>query len=381
MTALPAKPQEQAAFSKAQRLQPVPGGAPEPLPFFCARAVWEGFTASGYLAKHIIEPRAVTVLFGDSGSYKSAIAIDVACCVGTGRNFHRIRTRRTGVLYVAGEGCGGVRKRVRAWLMGHRMSAADPQPLVAITEAPASLLGDPEQLRATIQAAEKELGAPIELLVIDTLAANFGPGEENSATDMALAIANARSAAPAAAFLVVHHSGHGDGARERGSSSLPFGADFRFRAIYDKDSRTVELRCVKAKDDEVLPSIFFTAKRLGVEWLDVDGEELSAIVLERTEEPEQIGAAESRGRSGASGLGANQETVIKIVRRLYRAARHKAAEEGRDPFAVRILADGLRNAVVSETRVSAKRYGEALETLISRGLVRLEGPHVLLSEE
>lgn len=376
VAAMPANQTEQDAFYK--RAEQGSSASRGPLPFFIAAGIWEAYTAPGYIVKRIAEPKAITSIFGDQGTYKSAIAVALVGSVSTGLPFYGAKVRKAGCLYVAGEGCGGMRKRLRAWMMAHDMTSANPQPPIAVTEAPASLIGNSEQLIATILETEKQLSTPIELVVFDTLAANFGEGEENSATDMSLAIANARRAAPAAALVVIHHTGH-NGDRERGSSSFPFGADFRFRAIYDKESRTVEFRNLKQKDDELQPSIFFAPRRFGVDWLDADDAELTAVVLDRVEQPETE-ATEPRTRTGASGLGANQESVMKVLRRLYRIHRANVQAQGRDPNQATVLLSGLRNSVVDEKIMSRQRYGEALEGLKERGLVLIEGPHIRILE-
>ena len=128
-----------------------------------------------------------------------------------------------------------------------------------------------------------------------------------------------------------------------------------------------------------MASVFFTPRRLGVEWLDADGEELTAVVLDRTENSRHESTQEARPRTGASGLGANQETVLKALRRLYRVRRKKATEDGLDPAEAQVLLDGLRNDVV-ERLLPAKRFSEAVDALLGRGLIRVDGAHVLLAE-
>jgi hypothetical protein len=69
-------------------------------------------------------------------------------------------------------------------MMQRGFDASSEQPAVYVTSGAADLLGDPEQLRATVVYAGALLGIPVELVVIDTLAANFGAGDENHASDM-----------------------------------------------------------------------------------------------------------------------------------------------------------------------------------------------------
>src|SRR5690606_38112370 len=79
------------------------------------------------------------------------------------------------------------------------------------------------------QLAERH-GAP-SLIVIDTLARNFGPGDENSNTEMGkfiAAIDNMRSRFSDCAVLIVHHSGHAAKHRARGAISLQCALDCEY---------------------------------------------------------------------------------------------------------------------------------------------------------
>lgn len=377
VAAVPSTPEERDAFTRKATGQPQSTSA---IPFFTAEAIWGGYSAPGYLIKRIAEPRAVTSIFGDQGSYKSAIAVALAGSVATGLPFYGAKVRQAAAAFIAGEGVGGMRKRLRAWLMANGFREGDePLPPIAVTEGPASLTDNCEQLKSTISEIEAQLTAPVELVIIDTLSANFGSGEENSASDMSLAIANARRAAPDAALVVIHHTGIG-GDRERGSSSFPFGCDFRFRAIYDKEARTVELRNVKQKDDELQPSLFFAPRRFSVGWVDADGLEMTAVILDRVGAPEDSPSG-APGRAGTSGLGTNQESVLKVLQRLYRIQCKKLQAEGEDTNKATVLLSGLRNAVVDEKIMINPRFREALDGLTQRGLVTIEGQVIRLNIE
>jgi hypothetical protein len=256
------------------------------------------------------------VIFGQGGHFKSVLAIDLALSVATGHDFHGMKTRNAGVLYVCGEGHGGMKKRVRAWLMSRAFdSASGQQPALYVTTAGADLIGNPEQLRATVEAAAAALGAPIELVVIDTLAANFGQGDENLAADMGLAIAGAREAVGDAALVFVHHTGHVNVERERGSYALVAAADYRVQASYDEASKLIGLKWLKCKDDERPEPLVFEWRRVPLDWLDADGEELMSVILEHLES-----ATLPEGRR-ATGLGKNQEIGLKALRTLHASAR------------------------------------------------------------
>jgi hypothetical protein len=320
------------------------------------------------------------VLFGESGHFKSVIAIDLALCVASGRDFHDIKVHQAGVLYVAGEGHGGLRKRVRAWLLCHDLNAASEQPAVYVTEAGADLIGNPLQLKATVEHARRTLGCDIGLVVIDTLAANFGMGDENHAGDMQAAVRSAREAAQGAAVLLLHHTGHGKdgGARERGSYALRATCDCRLRAVYDEPSKLVELQFLRVKDDEEPKPLFFAWRKVPLEWQDEDGEELTSVVLEKSEADGTAGG--NYERSGTTGLGANQEIALKVLRRLYRQFRDNVAARQGDPAEAKVLLSGLRGTLIAEKRLPKQRVTEAIDGLVKRGLARIDAPHIYLQE-
>jgi hypothetical protein len=344
---------------------------PAPLPGFPIAAIWEGYTAPPYLVKHLLAPGELTVLYGQSGHFKSVLAIDLALSVASGTEFHGLRTRHAGVLYVAGEGHGGIRKRLRAWLMTRSYTAASEQPALYVTSAGADLIGQPHQVRSTVAEASAVLGVPIGLVIIDTLAANFGPGDENHASEMQLAIAGACHAAPGAAVLLVHHVGHGQAERERGSYALVAAADVRVQASYDELAKVVELGWKKLKDDERPEPLAFNWRKVPLEWEDEDGEELTSVVLERLD-----GARPAPRAPRAVALGKNQDLALKALRTLLAKARKNVEERGDDPETARILVDGWR-ADLERRGIDRKRFREVWIALHQAGLIAVEGPHVM----
>jgi hypothetical protein len=348
------------------RLRGVPAGPPPsaaPIPGYTIASVWEGYSPPPYLVRRVLGPGELTVLFGQSGHFKSVIAADLALSVGSGRDFHGLKARRGGVLYVAGEGHVGIRKRFRAWLLERDYNASSEQPLVYVTCAGADLFGNPLQLRATADQAAEQLGAPIELVIVDTLAANFGAGDENHASDMQLAIDTARRAAPGAATLVLHHSGHGQAERERGSYALVASADCRLQATYDEVSKSIELRWHKLKDDEQPAPMLFAWKAVSLDWRDEDDQELTSVVLERLP---------NGGAGAAAPTGRNQALVLRTLLALLAKARKNLADDGRDPAEARILMDGLRREL-EKRDMPRNRFHEALKGLQEAGHVSVDG--------
>jgi AAA domain len=195
-----------------------------------------------YLVGSLIVEGGFNVLYGASGSCKSILGIDWACCVATGREWWGRPVQRGSVVYIAAEGARGILPRVEAWADAHLASTL-PE-LHWIPEA-INLLS--EQDTEDVVSWMRELDRAPSLLIVDTLARSMTGGDENTARDVGQYIANVGrlQAEFGLASLTIHHTGH-DESRERGSSALKGAADMHMRLSIDKPSVTLE--CKKEKD-------------------------------------------------------------------------------------------------------------------------------------
>ena len=136
----------------------------------------------GYLVKDFLPRRGVAFLAGPSTSGKTFLAIEIGLRVSRGEPLGRHRTTAAGVVYVAAEDADGVRRRMKAW----RSRFGDAQALQLIPEPPDLL--DPavvEEFVGVIAEAAVDLkadGAPLGLIVIDTLS-KAAPGVDQNASD------------------------------------------------------------------------------------------------------------------------------------------------------------------------------------------------------
>lgn len=170
------------------------------------------------LVDELLFRNTLAQLAGPPGSYKSFIAVGIACALSSGqKNWagHRIRKREK-VVYVAAEGASGLRARILAWCEREKV---DPGEL----EGWLFILPLPLQLGSVIhvdQAVEmvKDVGAG--LLILDTRARCTLGLEENSATEQGRAVESAERIRAAADCTVwgIHHSGR-NGSAPRGSTA------------------------------------------------------------------------------------------------------------------------------------------------------------------
>lgn len=185
---------------------------------------------------------SLVVLFGEPGCGKSFLAVDWCCCVASGKEWNGNRVKQGAVLYVAGEGHYGLRRRFAVWQQEH---GTVPDTLY-ISERAVTL--DATGAKAVFDAVGQVPEIPV-FIVVDTLSSVIA-GDENNAVDMNafLSILKKLLEGTGATLLVVHHTGHGSKERARGHSSLKAALDAEFRAERCEGQGT--LTCTKPKDME-----------------------------------------------------------------------------------------------------------------------------------
>jgi hypothetical protein len=72
----------------------------------------------------LITAHGLSMIYGAPGSGKSFITLDMALCQAHGIEWQGMPTKQGDVLYIAGEGVGGLGKRVKAWKMSHGLGAS-----------------------------------------------------------------------------------------------------------------------------------------------------------------------------------------------------------------------------------------------------------------
>ena len=202
------------------------------------------------LVEGLLPVTGLSVLFGQSGSFKSFMALDIGLHVAARRNWHGRQVRGGAVAYVAGEGLGGLGSRIEAWQQHH--GAGDDVPFYTIPEAPQ--IGTEEESRALL-AALRSLPEPPQLVILDTLARVIGAGDENSARDVGAVVAACGRIQHelGAAVMIVHHTGKSG--EMRGSTALKGAADTCIEVR--SDDPLVTLACEKQKDQSGFAPLTF----------------------------------------------------------------------------------------------------------------------------
>ena len=233
-----------------------------------------------WLIKDLLECDTFAEVFGPPKSYKSFLALDIALSIATGTKWQGHEVKQQGlVVYICGEGHGGIGRRIKAWCQEHGL-----QPDNLIISTMAAQLSDAEQvqmvLKQIIEAVNKTGLEPV-LIIIDTLARNFG-GDENTAKDMSSFISHIDTMRKPfdASALLIHHSGHGNEERSRGSSALAGALDARYQLKIEGGLGEVMLEPIFMKDAPVPDAMTFSIKSVALDGLVSDeGEPVTSLVL------------------------------------------------------------------------------------------------------
>ena len=200
-----------------------------------------------WLIDGILPEYAMTALVAPSYTGKSYVAVDMACSVATGHEWHNQYEVSVGnVFYVVGEGRFGIRRRVEAWHRDRGITL-DRETTNLHFSRQGLNFRNPDSI--TSIKADLRLVDDVKLIIVDTLARSFGGGNENAPQDMGEFIQGCDDLMHefGATVLVVHHTGKDAQSGARGHSSF-FGAldtSMSLKKIGDHD---IQLTCEKQKD-------------------------------------------------------------------------------------------------------------------------------------
>lgn len=230
-----------------------------------------------WLVQELLPKAEMAVVYGESGSGKSFLVLDLCAAITRGILWRGLKARPGSVVYAAAEGASGLRGRLRAYAQAHGVPLS-ALPAV-ISDVPNFLA--PDEIAASAKQILK-WGRP-DLIVVDTLSASTPGGNENSGEDMGLVVAHCKflHRKTGALVLLVHHSGKDAAKGARGWSGLKAAADAELEVSRMGDIRTV--RVSKMKDGEDGAQYCFKLKTVVIGITD-DGEE-SSCVIEHVETP------------------------------------------------------------------------------------------------
>jgi len=215
-----------------------------------------------WLIDGALEVNSLACLYGASGCGKSFIAVDLSLCIASGSDWHGQKVKQGSVIYFAGEGREGLRRRVAAWVQNAPECAGSVADYFLLADRACLLPDDATDVIDVLKQTVKP-----RLLVLDTLNRTMS-GDENSTRDMTAyvqACDKIKVAYPELTILIIHHTGHGSQERARGSVALKGALDVELRAARNEEG-VISMVGTKAKDTDTLG-----AKRFLLNGIPLDG--------------------------------------------------------------------------------------------------------------
>ncbi|MBF0035079.1 AAA family ATPase [Citrobacter freundii] len=327
----------------------------------------EGFNISqDYLVKGLIPTGALCSIYGPGGSFKSFLAVSLACHVASGKPWSGRRVNQGAVLFIAGEGGTGVARRIRAW----ELSVNDEIVLQNLFRVDCPVFpASPESIQQVILATQdifQLTGMPVRLIILDTLARCFGSSDENTARDMGAFIqgCDAIRYHTHSTMLIVHHSGKDQDRGARGSSAFQAALDAEFNVRREGRRNAITLSCTKMKDAEMPEIAAYDLDEAEI-CIDDDGEPVTSLVL--NDSPRQPD-------TDASGINATVPYMTHNHAALWQCISQRINQN--KPCTRALLRDDLRARGMNVD----KKFSRWLEKLLREQLIILDGEQIRLPD-
>jgi len=269
-----------------------------------------------WLVQDVIPERSFVALYGPPASFKSFIAMDIAECIASGRPWLGKEINGTGpVLYIAGEGHGGIGARIAA-IKQHHNTPDSTQ--VYVVRSQINLRSSVEDFTALIVAIDElvqELGVDLRMIVIDTLARAFGGGNENSSDDMGAFIQATGKIQNRykCSLMLLHHAGKDTTKGLRGHSSLLGAVDTQMEIMRFPETTKGLILMSKQKDGEDGQRYGFEAITVDIDRSDLGLENGSSLVIEASEVGDMKDSDAENKPEKSKPIGAKQKIAEKSL--------------------------------------------------------------------
>ncbi len=291
----------------------------------------------------LFDESAMSVIYGDSNSGKTFIALNMAFHVSKGLDWNGRKVKYGLIVYVAAEGGSKIKRRLAA-LQACQGDLSAP-PLFALVRYPIDLRSNDanlKQLIALIKGAEQAASTKCVWIIVDTLSRAMAGGDENSPVDMGRIVTAADKIRDEtkAHFSFVHHTGKDAARGARGHSLL--------RAATDTEIEIADgvLTATKQRDMESGLSLGFSLVDIEI-GEDGDGKPLRSAIVDWT------------GHAGQRGQDRTEKNVPAALRLLMETAALAIEEAGEE---IRPFANGPIVRAAPETAMRRRYYAKIAET-------------------
>jgi RecA/RadA recombinase len=305
-----------------------------------------------WIVKGVLPQAGLAVIYGESGSGKSFLVLDLITSIQRGVDWRGHRVAPCRCVMVVAEGVGGFRQRINAYVKQHEVDISEMPGVVP--DAPNLLLLDDTDALIRGVKAHGSVG----IVVIDTLSAVSPGSDENSAEGMGKVLHHCHRIHKEtnALIILIHHSGKDASRGARGWSGLKAAADVEIEVSRNGEFRKACLTKLKDGEDGAEWNFKLVSVPLG---FDEDDELISSCVIEHTD------ASPMRGKKPPTGL---KLTVFM------------AAQELMAPGDVKPVFELLDKAILQMPHEEGKRdirrqhANRALQRLITEGYLFLPTP-------
>lgn len=270
--------------------------------------------AAPFLVKDTLVQGSLVAIVSPPDIGKTFLVLDLMLSVAAGEQTWLERPlRQSGpVVYVIGEGLGRFKLRVLAWKQAHGVNRG--LPFYWIDQAVPLL--DEKAMRAFLKHAASLKPA---IIVFDTLSRCLTGGDENSASDMGMAMAacDELRARTKALVALLHHTKK-DSTIERGSSALRGAVDTILTLQEDSDDRgLLTLTCERQKDAEPFEPFQIRRRVIQLDGVydDEGAHEASCVIQVATEQDK------------ASVSGKRDTRIQDLVRKIPGITKNQIAKE------------------------------------------------------
>ncbi len=230
-----------------------------------------------WLIKGFLPKANLGVLYGESGSGKSFVALDVCAALARQLDWNGLRCQPQAcrVLYVVAEGVAGFSYRLAAYCLQTGISKDDLR-IDIISDVVPNLI-DGASVNSLI--ADILVREPYDLIVMDTFAQVTAGANENSGEDMGRALGYCRkiSQSTGAMVLLIHHSGKDSSKGARGWSGVHAASDVVLEVSRFDEERRIKVTKQKDGSDGFEYGFKLVPVYLGE---DSDGDDITSCVVD-----------------------------------------------------------------------------------------------------
>jgi hypothetical protein len=182
------------------------------------REKYDNDNSKQWLIKKIFSNNSTNILYGQPGSMKTFVALDMCLCIANGVPFHNHNVIQGSVVYILFEGIETLYQRVNSWLLHHNITDNGQFKIFNMSKS----LNNPTSIKNFIQYVKTQNSENIKLIVIDTLSRCSAGVDENSSSSMSRMIMELEIFKKEfdSSLLLIHHCGKHDESGIRGSSVL-----------------------------------------------------------------------------------------------------------------------------------------------------------------